>query len=75
DSAVFKNTTDKDFKNIIDLMESLKTGENMENYLNVDEVLKYFAVNTFLVNLDSYSGGMYHNYYLYEKDGVSEILP
>ncbi|MDO7203577.1 hypothetical protein Q5M85_04450 [Paraclostridium bifermentans] len=39
-SAVFKNTTDKDFKNIIDLMESLKTGENIENYLNVDEVLK-----------------------------------
>lgn len=75
DSAVFKNTTDKDFKNIIDLMESLKTGENIENYLNVDEVLKYFAVNTFLVNLDSYSGGMYHNYYLYEKDGLSEILP
>ncbi|WP_283595487.1 CotH kinase family protein [Paraclostridium bifermentans] len=75
DSAVFKNTTDKDFKNIIDLMKSLKTGENIENYLNVDEVLKYFAVNTFLVNLDSYSGGMYHNYYLYEKDGVSEILP
>lgn len=75
DSAVFKNTTDKDFKNIIDLMESLKTGKNIENYLNVDEVLKYFAVNTFLVNLDSYSGGMYHNYYLYEKDGVSEILP
>ncbi|MDO7203576.1 CotH kinase family protein [Paraclostridium bifermentans] len=32
-------------------------------------------MNTFLVNLDSYSGGMYHNYYLYEKDGVSEILP
>lgn len=75
DSAVFKNTTDKDFKNIIDLMKSLKTGKNIENYLNVDEVLKYFAVNTFLVNLDSYSGGMYHNYYLYEKDGVSEILP
>lgn len=75
DSAVLKNTTDKDFKNIIDLMESLKTGKNIENYLNVDEVLKYFAVNTFLVNLDSYSGGMYHNYYLYEKDGVSEILP
>lgn len=75
DSAVFKDTTDKDFKNIIDLMKSLKTGKNIENYLNVDEVLKYFAVNTFLVNLDSYSGGMYHNYYLYEKDGVSEILP
>lgn len=75
DSAVFKNTTDKDFESVIDMMESLSTGNDIENYLNVDEVLKYFAVNTFLVNLDSYSGGMYHNYYLYEKDGVSEILP
>lgn len=75
DSAVFKSTTDKDFKNVIDMMESLSTGKDIESYLNVDEVLKYFAVNTFLVNLDSYSGGMYHNYYLYEKDGVSEILP
>lgn len=75
DSAVFKSTTDKDFESVIDMMESLSTGNEIENYLNVDEVLKYFAVNTFLVNLDSYSGGMYHNYYLYEKDGVSEILP
>ena len=50
-------------------------GENLEKYLNVDEILRYFAVNTFLVNLDSYSGGMYHNYYLYEKDGVFEVLP
>lgn len=32
-------------------------------------------MNTFLVNLDSYSGGMYHNYYLYEKDGVFQIIP
>ncbi|GAA0702071.1 CotH kinase family protein [Paraclostridium ghonii] len=75
DSAVFKNTTDKDFKKIIKMMESLNTGENIEDHLNIEKVLKYFAVNTFLVNLDSYSGGMYHNYYLYEKDGVSEILP
>lgn len=75
DSAVFKNTTDKDFKKVIDMMKCLSTGKDIENHLNVEEVLKYFAVNTFLVNLDSYSGGMYHNYYLYEKEGVSEILP
>lgn len=75
DSAVFDNTKDKDFKKIIEMMESLSTGDDIEKHLNVEEVLKYFAVNTFLVNLDSYSGGMYHNYYLYEKDGVSEILP
>ncbi|ELC8442708.1 CotH kinase family protein [Clostridium perfringens] len=75
DSAVFKSTTDNDFENVIDMMKSLNDGIDIESHLNVDEILKYFAVNTFLVNLDSYSGGMYHNYYLYENNGVCEIIP
>ncbi|MDZ4993352.1 spore coat protein CotH [Clostridium perfringens] len=75
DSAVFKSTKDKDFENVIEMMKSLENGTDIESHLNVDEVLKYFAVNTFLVNLDSYSGGMYHNYYLYENNGVCEIIP
>ncbi|WP_460271810.1 CotH kinase family protein [Clostridium sp. CTA-19] len=75
DSAIFKSTTDAEFEKVIDMMKNLNDRTNLEDYLNVEEVLKYFAVNTFLVNLDSYSGGMYHNYYLYEKDGVCEILP
>jgi Spore coat assembly protein len=75
DGAVFKRTTDKDFEKVIDMIKNLNDGTNLEQYLDVEEVLKYFAVNTFLVNLDSYSGGMYHNYYLYEKNGMFKILP
>lgn len=43
--------------------------------LDVYEVLRYFAANTFLVNLDSYVSNMNHNYYIYEKDGIVSILP
>lgn len=75
ESAVFKKTSDENFEKFITMVKNLNEGTNIEEYLNVEEVLKYFAVNTFLVNLDSYSGGMYHNYYLYEKDGVFEIIP
>ncbi|WP_055069400.1 CotH kinase family protein [Clostridium massiliamazoniense] len=75
DNIIFKSTTDKDFSKVIEMIKNLNNGENLEKYLNVDEILRYFAVNTFLVNLDSYSGGMYHNYYLYEKDSVFEVLP
>lgn len=75
ESAEFKTTTEADYQKIIDMIKNLNNGENLEEYLNVEEILKYFAVNTFLVNLDSYSGGMYHNYYLYERDGVFEMLP
>ena len=42
---------------------------------HVDQLLRYFAVNTVLVNLDSYVGTFAHNYYLYEQDGVFTILP
>jgi len=75
DSAIFEKTTDQDFQKVIEMVKNLNEGTNLEEYLDVEEILKYFAVNTFLVNLDSYSGGMYHNYYLYEKDGKFSIIP
>lgn len=75
ESAVFKSTTDEDFERVINMYKNLNEGTKLEEVLNVNEVLKYFAVNTFLINLDSYSGGMYHNYYLYENNGQSQILP
>ncbi|HOJ12411.1 MAG TPA: CotH kinase family protein [Clostridiales bacterium] len=73
--AVLKTTGDTDFKKVVSMIKALDSGENLEKYLNVEEVLRYFAVNTFLVNLDSYSGGMYHNYYLLEDNGIFQILP
>ena len=33
------------------------------------------AVHEFVVNLDSLSGNMAHNYYLYENDGQLNIIP
>ena len=71
-----KSTTDSDKKRVIEMIKNLNEGTNLEEYLNVEEILKYFAANTFLVNLDSYAGSMKHNYYLYEnKNGTFEILP
>ena len=53
----------------------LSTGENLETAVNVDEVLRYFAVQVFVMNWDSYLGHTGHNYFLYEEDGVLSILP
>lgn len=75
EGTVLKNTSDNDFKKVIKMIEHLDNGKDIEKYLDVDEVLRFFAANTFLVNLDGYAGGMFHNYYLYEKDGVFKILP
>ena len=75
DNEIFKTTTDSDEDKVIEMIKNLNEGTNLEEYLNVDEILRYFAVNTFLVNLDSYASNMKHNYYLYERDGVFEIIP
>ncbi|WP_312109030.1 CotH kinase family protein [Brevibacillus reuszeri] len=60
---------------LIAMLEAINNGKDIEKYVNVDEMLRYFAVNTALVNLDSYQGDLKHNYYLYEENGVFSILP
>lgn len=62
------------------LIRSLKIlaeaeGNEVEKAVNVDEVLRYFTVQVFVVNLDSYLGHTGHNYFLYEEDGIIGILP
>lgn len=64
-----------DEKRVITAIRNLNEGTDLETYVDVDEVLRYFAANTALVNLDSYVSSMKHNYYLYEEDGQISILP
>ena len=49
--------------------------DKAEEVMDVDEMLRYFAANTALANMDSYQGQMKHNYYLYEQDGIFSIIP
>lgn len=67
--------TEEDFDKVIGMIKTLNSGTDLENYLDVDEILRYFAVNNLLVNLDSYVGNFNHNYLLYEKNGIFSILP
>jgi len=75
DYTLFETTGDDDKIKVVEMMKSLSTLSDIEKHINTEEVLKYFAVNTFLVNLDSYAGSMKHNYYLLENNGLFEILP
>lgn len=50
--------------------------EKLESIMEVDNVIRYFAVNTFLVNLDSYQSEKMQNYALYVNDsGYMHIMP
>lgn len=74
ENAVSK-VTDEDFKKVVTMIKNLNNGTDLAKYIDIDSTLRYFAVNTILVNLDSYAGNFKHNYYLYEMDGVFTILP
>lgn len=78
-SAIFNNVvgsgTDTDYKRVIEAIKALNEGENIEEYWNVDAILRYLAAHTMVVNLDSYSSNMAQNYYIYENDGFITILP
>lgn len=69
------DVTDAQKKSLIAAIKGLNSGENLEEYVNVDQNLRYFAVNTFLVNDDSYISNLQHNFYLYEKDGQISPIP
>ena len=78
-SNIFDNAktdiTDADKTRLIESLKALSNGENIESVVDIEQVIKYFVVHNFVVNGDSYTGSMIHNYYLYEKDGVMSMLP
>ena len=68
-------TGKSDHRKVVTALQHISEGTDLETYLDVDNVLRYMAVHTFSVNMDSLSGSMAHNYYLYEYDGQLNILP
>lgn len=78
-SNIFDNAkttvTDADKDRLISSIKQLNEGENIEEVVNIDEVLRYFVAHNFVVNFDSYTGSIVHNYYLYEEDGLMSMIP
>lgn len=78
-SNIFENAktdiTDSDKERLISSLENLSSGEDLENTVDIESVIRYFVVHNFVLNFDSYTGGMIHNYYLYEEDGQMEMIP
>lgn len=69
------NITNSDKNRLITSLKQLNEGENLSDVVDIDAVIRYFVVHNFVLNFDSYTGSMIHNYYLYEKDGQLSMLP
>lgn len=77
-STIFDNAktdvSSADQERLIAALKALGEGD-VESSVDIDQVLRYFVVHNFVVNGDSYTGSMIHNYYLYEQDGLLSMIP
>ena len=70
--------SDNGWSDILELIETLNFNpENIDNILNVDRALWFFASSIVMPDLDTYNGMFVHNYYLYKNTatGKFEIIP
>lgn len=78
-SNIFGNAktdiTNADKTRLIEALKKLSGGEELESTVDIEAVIRYFVVHNFVVNSDSYTGAMIHNYYLYENDGQMQMIP
>ena len=74
DSAKFKSD-EEDYARVVEAIKHVCQGDDIAGYLDVDNVLKYFAIQTFIYNHDGLTGNVAHNYYLHELDGKLNLIP
>lgn len=68
-------TNQADHERVVKALKNIAEGNDLESYMDIDNLLRYMAVHVFSVNEDSLSGMMAHNYYLYESDGKLSLIP
>jgi len=78
-SSIFESAktdiTKSDKTRLIEALKKLSEGTELSDTVDIETVIKYFVVHNFVLNFDSYTGSMIHNYYLYEKNGQMQMIP
>lgn len=67
--------SDADKQRLIAALKKLSAYTDLESTLDMDKVMRYFVVHSFVCNGDSYTGSMIHNYYLHEQAGRLSMIP
>ena len=67
--------TDDDKSRMINSLKLLNQKENINSVVDVENVLNFFVVDSFICNFDGYLGERIHNHYLYESEGKLSLIP
>ena len=70
--AIFENAVfdvgQGDMERVVSALQKLNEGDDPAEAVDIEPTLRYFTAHNFVVNFDSYTGILMHNYYLHEKD-------
>ena len=74
----YEMKSESGWNDLLDLIYTLNFNiDNIENVLNVDRALWFFATSMVMPDLDAYTGMYIHNYYLYKNSETNlfEVIP
>lgn len=60
---------------IVAASKSVHTGKDIQKHVDVDNILKFLAIQTMAVHFDGLVGKDPHNYYLYDDGNCIRLLP
>lgn len=60
---------------VVEALRSVEEGKNIDKHVEIDNVMKYMALQTVVVNYDCMTGPNVQNYYLREANGLISLIP
>lgn len=72
-SSAKTDVTAADQSRLIGALKALSQAD--VSAVDAETLIRYFVVHNYVVNGDSYTGSMVHNYYLYEDSGRLSMIP
>lgn len=60
---------------MVSAIRALSLEENMDDFFDMDEIIRFFAAHNVLLNFDSYTGSQLSNLKLHEQDGRLSLIP
>lgn len=66
---------DASMQHVVAAFKSVDESKDVDRHVDVENVMKYMALQTMAVNFDCMTGHNMQNFYLYEADGRIALLP
>jgi hypothetical protein len=65
----------EDDQTVVSAIKALSREENIDDFFEMDQIIRFFAAHNYLLNYDSYTGSQLSNLILYEENGKLSAIP